>query len=205
MKSLKMLGLAAVAAAALMAFIGAGSASATTLCSTNPGEGGGACGSVNPAGTTYTGSLKSGSEATLAAGFSTIKCKTSAVTLEQTNAGGGAGTPVAGKINSLSFGECGTATVNVLSVGSGNLNWTEKVSGSLTGEGTNVEIVVGTTKCFYGGAITSGLTVTGGAPATGKATNVALTRESGSSALCANPSKWNAEYVFGQTAYVANS
>jgi hypothetical protein len=203
MKSLKMLGLAVVAAAALMAVIGAGSASATRICSVNTSS---SCASPNPTGTTYTATLKSGTEATLNAGFATIKCTGSSVGLEQTNAGGGAGTPVTGKITSLSFTPCASGnTVNVLALGTGSVAWTSEFNGSLTGTGTKVETLVGSTKCFYGGEIASGLTVTGGAPASGKATAVSLTRETGSNSLCAATAKWNAEYVFGQTAYVTNS
>ncbi|HEX3363221.1 MAG TPA: hypothetical protein VHS74_19655 [Solirubrobacterales bacterium] len=202
MKSLKMLGLAVVAAAALMAVIGAGSASATRICSVNTSS---SCASPNPTGTQYTATLKSGTEATLNAGFATIRCTASSVGLEQTNAGGGAGTPVAGTITSLSFSSCGTNTVNVLALGSGSVAWTSEFNGSLTGSGTRVETVVGSTKCFYGGEITTGLTVTGGAPASGKATAVSLAKEAGSNSLCAATAKWNAEYVFGQTAYVTNS
>lgn len=203
MKYVKMLGLAVVAAAALMAFVGAGTASADRICSQNqtPCE----AANVNPAGTTYSATLKEGTEATLAAGFSTVKCKESSVGLEQTSAGGGAGVAVEGKITALSFGNCNVTAVNVLTLGTGQVSYTSEMNGSITGKGTEVEVVAGSTKCFYGGSITEGLAVNGGSPATGKATNVKLTREAGSSALCANPSKWNAEYVFAQTAYGTES
>jgi hypothetical protein len=203
MKSLKMLGLAVVVAAALMAVIGAGSASATVICKNSSSP----CTSSYASGTKYTGALKSGTEATLAAGFSTIKCTASTVGLEQTSAGGGAGVAVNGSITSLAFSGC-NATVNVTALGSGNVAWTSGSSGSLTGSGTNVEIVGGTTHCFYGGSITSGLTVAGGSPATASAVNVSLERQAGSGALCANPSKWNAAYEFNgenSTAFVSNS
>jgi hypothetical protein len=203
MKQLKLLGLAVIAAAALTALLGAGSASATVICSSNTTP----CGAKNPSGTTYTASLTSGTEATLAAGFSTIKCTESSVGLKQTSEGSSS-TAVTGSITALSFGGC-NATVNVLSLGSGNVAWTSgTMNGSLTGSGTKVEIVAGTTKCFYGGEITEGLTVEGGAPATATAKEVKLARETGSSALCANPSKWNAKYTFNganSTAYVAQS
>lgn len=201
MKGRKLVGAVLIATAALILTVGTGTAAATTICPTNEST----CSSPNPAGTKYSATLKSGSELTFASGFSTIKCKVSAIGLEQSNAGGGSGVPVVGRITSLSYGECGTATFTVLSVGSGQLNWTSGVSGSLTGDGTLFEILVGTTRCFYGGQITAGFTVTGGAPATAKETNVGLIRETGSSALCANPAKLNSEYVFGQNAYVAQS
>jgi hypothetical protein len=206
MRHLKMLGVAALMAAALTAVIGAGTASATTLCKENVS----ACptASMYSTGSTFHATLKTSTTATLAAGFSTISCTESTVHIITSSTGGSSGTPVTGTIAGLSFGSCGTATVKVLKLGSGAVNWTSGVSGNLTGSGTEVEIAVGTTKCFYGGEIKSGLTVTGGAPATGKATNVELVRQTGSSALCANPAKWNAEYVFdGETskAYVTNS
>jgi hypothetical protein len=210
MKHLKMLMLVAVATGALMALFGVGTAAAaeehgTTICKEELTP----CPAAKhyPAGTVYHFSLKEGTEATLAAGFSEIKCKESKVTLEQTNTGGKEGESVTGNITALSFGNC-NATVNVLSLGSGKVTWKEAFSGSLTGSGTKVEIVAGTTKCFYGGEITEGLNVKGGAPATATATNVKLARETGSSALCANPSKWNASYVANttnQNAWVSHS
>lgn len=202
MKHVKMLGLAAAAAAALMAIVGAGSASADRLCSQNqtPCE----AANVMPAGTIYTATLKEGTEMKWSAGFSNIRCTSSSVELEQTSAGGGAGVGVEYKVKSLSFGGC-NSTFNVIALGAGRISYTSEMSGSIAGSGTRLEIVAGTTKCFYGGEITEGLNVTGGAPATAMVINVKLARETGSSALCANPAKWNAEYVFGQTAYIAES
>ncbi|HEX3363225.1 MAG TPA: hypothetical protein VHS74_19675 [Solirubrobacterales bacterium] len=192
---------AVLAAVVLSVMVGVRTASATRICPTNES----ACSSPNPTGTKYTATLKSGSEATFNAGFVTIKCTASSVGLEQTNAGGGAGTPITGELTSLSFTGCGSNVFHVLALGYGQVAWTSGVDGSLTGSGTRWEEVFGSTKCFYGGEITSGFTVTGGAPASGKATAVSLVKEAGSNSLCATTAKWSAEYVFGQTAYVTES
>jgi hypothetical protein len=209
MKFLKMLGLAAIVGAALMVVVGPASASAaesgTTICKTNTTP----CPAAShyTTGQTYKASLTPATEATLAAGFSTIKCTGSSVELEQTGTGGAAA-EVPGSIKALSFSGC-NATVTVKTLGSGNVSHTAAtMNGSLTGSGTEVEIVLGSTKCFYGGTIKSGLTVEGGAPATATASNAEFTRLTGSSALCANPAKWNAMYQFegtSSTAYVSGT
>jgi hypothetical protein len=100
MKHLKMLGLALVAAAALMAF--AGPASATTVTS--------------PAGTEYTGEIyaTATSSLLLQAGFSNATCTESTVKGKVESNGGAA---ASGNISFLSFSGC-NFTLDVLSGGS---------------------------------------------------------------------------------------
>jgi hypothetical protein len=201
LKSLKLLGMSVVAVAALAAWLGAGSASATVLCknSTSP------CTSKYGSGTSYTATLSSGTELTFAMGFSTAKCTGSSVGFEQTG-NGGLGVTVPLKVTALSYSGC-NGSVNVTALGSGNVAWTSGSTGSITGSGTDIEIVLGMT-CFYGGSITAGLTANGSATATITGVNVAMERQAGSSALCANPAKWSAKYALtaaGSGLWVASS
>lgn len=206
MRHLKVLVLLVFAAGALGAWIGPSTAAASRLCD----EAVTPCPSPNMSGATYTASLKAGTEAAFAAGFSTIKCKESSLDVEQTNAGGGSGVAISGTLKGLSFGNCngGNAIVKATALGSLNTAWTAGFSGSITGTGTKIEIISGTTKCFYGGSISSGLVLGGGSPAIVTATNVELARETGSSALCANPAKLSLTYSLtggNSTVYVTNS
>src|SRR5690348_12477967 len=118
MKYIKMLGLAAVAAAALMAF-GAGSASATELYSTGV--------TVN-AGTVLKSSLETGTTATLSTtdGSSIVDTCTGS-TVEgpvDTYTGG----DVTGSITSLGWSGC-TFTTDTLTNGSLSINSASEVSG----------------------------------------------------------------------------
>ena len=103
MKHVKMLGLAVVAAAALMAFVGAGTASATKLC-----ESGQTTACVTAVGSGKT--LKFSAEETvkLTGPFSLLidTCLKSTVEGPTTSAGGGAGVPVTGSVEVLTFEEC---------------------------------------------------------------------------------------------------
>src|SRR5918994_4037099 len=119
MKYIKMLGLLAVAAAALMAF--AGTASATVL----EGSGGNL-----PSGTKID---STGTNAVLQAGFSTITCEHSEVDGKTSNAGG-AGESVEGSITNLSFTLC-DATVKVKKAGKLIVHWTSGQNGTVTSEG----------------------------------------------------------------------
>ena len=110
MKYLKMVGLAAVAAAALMAFIGVGSASAAVLCktATNP------CTSKWTVGTKLEFSLKSGTSAIWKGTFGeTLKtCTNAKLSGEITNAGSGT-EPVKLKVTEDSWTSCSVATVTL--------------------------------------------------------------------------------------------
>lgn len=184
MKYVKMLGLAAVAAAALMAFVGAGSASATELCSTNTSP----CTGTNYGkGTKIESTLKEG-EAVLTAGFGTDKCKKSTVVgeVEKTNEAGKATT---GPITSLTFEEC-SCTTTILSNGSLSITGSGTGNGTLSSTGAESTITCSGVSCLFA---TSGTTigpVTGGSPAvlaaeaklpwkTGDASNFTCTLGSG--------------------------
>jgi hypothetical protein len=187
MKYVKMLGLAAVAAMALMAFLGASSASATVLCktATNP------CG----AGWVYTGalegSLTSGSSAVLeSTGENPLiedTCTVSVVKGEVTK-DGGAGVNASGPVNSVSFEKC-TNTTTVLN-GTGTL----ELEGSVVkAKGFEVTVNAGVSCIYSAGTGTTLGTFVGGNPA--KIVVNAVVNKSGGSFLCPSDSKWTAEYT----------
>ncbi|MDQ3724723.1 MAG: hypothetical protein M3335_02340 [Actinomycetota bacterium] len=179
MKYIKMMGLLAVAAAALMAFVG--TASATVLESS---------GGNLPSGTKVE---STGTNAVLEAGFATIECAHSEVDGKTSNAGGASET-VEGSITTLSFKEC-NATVKVLKNGKLIVHHSSGSNGTVTSEGAEVTVAIGSTSCVYGttaGATSIG-TLSGGSPAKLNA-SASLTRISGGF-LCANPAKWTATYT----------
>ena len=104
MKYIKMLGLAAVAAAAMMAFVGAGTASATVLCENNQTSG---CTNAVAKGTVLDFSVETGTSALLKGPFgeTIATCTESTVKGPVSNAGG-AGATVSGSIETLTFGSC---------------------------------------------------------------------------------------------------
>jgi hypothetical protein len=197
MKHLKIMGLAAVAVAAMMAF--AGTASATILTS--------------PAGTKYEGEIRSSAETslTLKAGFANITCTESTVAGTPKNFGSATET-VSGPIGTLSFGnanhECvlaGSKTVAIVTViSNGNLEIhtqeaKENGNGTLTGSGSKVKIEVpslGTT-CVYGTGTGLDLGTLTGSRNTGTTAtmdiNAELSREEGGF-TCANPAHWEGSY-----------
>jgi hypothetical protein len=198
MKYVKMLALAAVAAGALMAFIGAGTASATELCSTTTAAG--AC----PAGQKVTGNLKftlaSGTSALLketgAEGGTLDTCKGSEVAGEITNSGS-ATTTVTGKITSLTWSTCSFTTTTTLKGGlechriAGTSNCT------LTADGPT-KVTINTVffgSCVY--TVTEGESIgdlTEGNPAVFHANAIAHKQE-GSNFACPATSVWTATYT----------
>jgi hypothetical protein len=183
MKYVKMLGLAAIAAAALTALVGVGTASATALYS-------GA--TMQPAGTQIESNLKTGTKAVLKAGFATIECEASEVDGKTSNTGA-AGEEVSGSINGLSFTKC-NATVTVLKKGSLFVAFTSGSDGTVSSEGAEVTVSIAGTSCTYGTPTKKTLgTLTGGSPANLKA-EASLSRVAGGF-LCANPAAWTAEYT----------
>jgi len=196
MKYVKMLGLAAIVAAAMMAIVGAGTASATVLCKTNTTP----CGSIYPAGTELHAVLESGTKATLKpeTEIATTTCEESTVLADIEKAGSKEET-VKGPITTLTFGKCNN-TVKVLKPGTLELHWIPgTMNGTLTASGFEVEVVASLVKCVYAGSITSGLTLTGGVITPGnKATldvvNAKVPLKSGFEGLCGKNGIWNGVY-----------
>jgi len=191
MKYIKMLGLLAVAATALMAF--AGIASATTIQSPT--------GSDLPAGSVIKAQLKAGSVAKLTNSFgAAIECKKSTIEGEITKAGSPTET-VEGTVKKeqLTFSECNDH-VTVLKGGTLQIHTTgEKAdhNGILTATGFEVTTVRTSLNlhCVWtagpAGFINLGH-VTGGGPAVLKA-SATISRTAGS-AFCGSTGTWTAEY-----------
>jgi hypothetical protein len=185
MKYIKMLGLAAVAAAALTAFVGASTASATTLTDENGAVGVGRTIHANNEGVVR-----------LTTTFKNIECNTSTVSGEVTNAGG-AGVPVSGSINSLTFEGC-NCTVNVISKGNLSINGTT-VSSNGAEVTASCSTIFGNVHCIYvteAGTTLGTLTtssVTGGT-ATLDIEENNIPRLT-TNILCAEKANWDAKYV----------
>ncbi|HET9396568.1 MAG TPA: hypothetical protein VFO36_10965, partial [Nitrospiraceae bacterium] len=185
----KMLGLAAVAAAALMAFVGAGTASATQLTDGS--------GNVLGVGTAITG--ESEGTTTLHPPIGSISCNKSHVGGKVGDAGS-ATTTVSGTIEALSFTEC-NATVHVLKNGSLEVH-TEGSSnnnnGTLTSTGAQVTVVYLGFHCIFSTNNTDLGTVTGSATTGGNATldiKATIPRTGGSSgAFCGTTAAWTGSY-----------
>jgi len=196
MKYVKMLGLAAVAALALMAFVGVGSASATTLCKTNS--------TPCPAewkvkkGDKLTASLDPKTTALLQAGFANVTCTESHVEGTVENEGSETET-VSGPVTSVTFGSCNCEEVKVNVGGSLELHYTEKMNGTLTSKGATATVKCAGVTCKYKTAASgthmgtlTGSDATGGAATLDIATH--LEKHEGSF-LCANSAEWTASYV----------
>jgi hypothetical protein len=209
MKYLKMLGLAAIAGAALMAFIGAGTASAAggALCSTatNP------CTSRWATPTAMEFSLSSGTSSKLTdtSGNTLDTCTSSTISGSLTSNPGGA-TPASGTNSSITWGGCTVTTDTILpggwkvesgSGGSGKLTSNIKIEWTTSLFGGTCSFVIDT-------GVSLGTIVTGIGSAV-KAVYNAILRKSSGGFLCPETTKWTAEYVLTKpsatTHYVSTS
>ena len=185
MKQLKMLGLAVVAAAALTAFVGAGTASAeTTLCE---GAGGSGC---LAAGATIKAKLKSGTEAKLTGSFP-VNCTGSSIEDKI-----GTATTPSGSVEAknLTWSGCNAETVSTVTGGTMQIHHDVNNNGTLTIKGFVVHIKKFGFDCYYGGEITG--TLTAGTPAIiDITTNVTRSDVHPSDAFgCPLNAEWHAEY-----------
>jgi hypothetical protein len=182
MKTMKMLGLLAIAAAAMMAF--AGIASATT---------------VKSGGALYTGKIVAANEnghiSLHGSNGVTIEC---AGTVEGTVESHGAGVTAEGKISKLTFPNCTNGNVvHVKKTGSLVAHSTATTNnGTLTSNGAEVEVtaasIFGTITCIYTTTNTSIGTLTGGTPAT---LDISATiPRTGGSSLCGSSGTWTGAY-----------
>ncbi|MGN6216848.1 MAG: hypothetical protein ACTHN7_07820 [Solirubrobacterales bacterium] len=188
MKYVKMLGLAAIAAAALMAFVGASSASATTLT----------CGSESCAAGTTIKSVSEG-KAVLDAPFGNVECE-STVEGHTTNAEekGTAGN-ADGPITSLTFTPCNSGnTVKVLKAGSLSIASAGESNGTLSSSGSEVEVIHLGVQCIFTTSNTTLGTVTGSNTTGGNATldiKATIPRTGGSGgAFCGSSAPWTGSY-----------
>jgi hypothetical protein len=190
MKYLKMLALATVAAAALMAFVGAGIASATTL--TSPP------GTDLKAGTKIT-AVSETERPTLTGGFKNIGCNESTIGGEITNAGGAAST-VSGPVQTLTFtGNC-TCEVVVIEKGSLEIHVIGAgPNGTLTSTGARVTVncstIFGPVHCIYKTNATDLGTLTGTGVSTATMDITAEIPRENTSGLCAEEAILHAKYL----------
>jgi hypothetical protein len=129
MKHLKILGLMALTAMAVMAF-GAASASATTL------EIGGVAQNKS---VTIESTLASGTSAILKDEFGTTTDTCTSSTVKGSTVSPFTGTTVGGTVSSLTFGNC-THTTTVLANGSLSVAWTSGTNGSVKSSGAEVTV-----------------------------------------------------------------
>ena len=212
MKYVKMLGLAAVAAMALMAFAGAGTASATVLCKTQLTTG------CAAAGWDYSGTIEAsidpGSNARLetTGGLLRVTCTESTVTGSSSTGGGSSTETVSGTVATanLTWGGCGaehpTATLEGGTLEVHHITGTD--NGTLTGIGFKVTTtILGETCIFTAGAGSDLGTVTGGAMATMDLNGIVELVSSGSGSNCPATGRWTGNYTVTnpEPLYVATS
>jgi hypothetical protein len=198
MKYAKAFGLAAMAALALTAFLGASSVSATTLCTQTETP----CAAANQYTTTQDkeieATLETGTTTTLKTTTGSIEdtCSTSTVKGEITNAGSPT-TTVAGKVTEIMFGGCTSPTVpnNAAACNLEVHNIAGTDNGTLTGSGCTVTVFLfGVFDCKYGlGNGTHLGTVTGGAMGTIDINAVVVLIDN--SPLCPSTAVWEAKYT----------
>src|SRR3954462_10010477 len=182
MKYLKILGLTAIAAAAVMALAGAGTASATVLCSTTTNP----CTSVLPVNTVLDFSLEPGSSLLWQNGGTTLETCTGVTLKSEITSAGSSTNTVKAKNKALTWTGCtwnnttnvlgGIEIHNISGTHNGTLTASEEISW------TFINGVFG--DCIYGWKPGSHIgTITEGKPAT-LDVNSTILRLSGSSLLC---------------------
>lgn len=192
MKYLKMLGLAAVAAMAVMAFVGAGTASADELCTKNENP----CATANKI-TTIHATLTAGKTAILETTEGTVLDTCTEGTIHAVVSTQGTGVdPITGTIDALTWGSGTTpCTFTTDTIKTGTLTATNSgtgTNGNVTGIGNEVTVNTGLfgSCVFTTGTGTKLGTITGG---TNKlAINTVVTKVSG---LCPSSARWTAEYT----------
>ena len=188
MKYVKMLGLAAVAAMALMAFVGAGTASATTLT--------GVGGSILKSGSTITATNEG--TVTLTTSFKNIECTHSEVSGKTTNE---TGTAVEGKVEVLTFDGVCNCEVKVLKKGTLSITWISGSNGTLKSSGAEVTAscssIFGNVHCIYATNGTDLGTLTGSGTTKSTATMDIASADIPrlpTSGLCDESANWDAKY-----------
>jgi len=196
MRYAKMLALAAVAAGALMAFIGAGTASATVLCSTTADP----CptGQDVLAGTVVDLSSTGSTVLTDTSGETTLDtCTVSTLKGKTTNTGGTTETVEIG-VETLSWEKCTFPTKTLKTADLEVHKIATTSNGTVTAGGT-FEVTINTIffgSCIYG--VTKGTSIgdlTEGKPAIFHATKAVAEKFSGSAAACPETSLWTSTYT----------
>jgi hypothetical protein len=182
MKYLKMFGLAAITAAAVMAFAGAGTASATVLCSTTTNP----CNSVLPVNTVLDFSLEPGTSLVWQNGGNTLETCSGVTLRSHVTSAGGPSSTVKAKNTTLDWSSCtwsnkttalgGLEIHNISGTHNGTLTASEEIKWEFTSGS------LGT--CIYGWKAGSDIgTITEGKPAT-LDMNTTIVKFPGSSVLC---------------------
>jgi len=192
-----MAGLAATAAIAAMALLGAGSASATVLCKENKSS----CGSAYPVPTNISASLVAGTTAKLVSSLGTVECTVSTSSGQTTTAG----TPLLGLIETLTFSSCKLGKT-ACTVTTENLPYAASISASGSGNGSMTVSSDGSgeprafvkcgsaIECIFGQTAAT-LTAVGGNPAVLKAEAIELKIKKNEGFICPSVAKWTAEYA----------
>lgn len=197
MRTIRMLGLAAIAALAAMAFVGASSASAVTLCKVNQST----CESGNQylSGTVLKASLLGTTKAVLTTDLAIVEC---AISNSEGKTTATSGSPLPGTISKLTFEKCETAlgvpcTVTVLHLpyaasvaATGSGNGTLTVTSGGTGNPGATVVCIGVLNCTFSTSSAT-LRVEGGEPGMLFAEEISLER---SGSLCPETATWTASY-----------
>ncbi|MGN6276239.1 MAG: hypothetical protein ACTHNP_09975 [Solirubrobacterales bacterium] len=188
MKYLKIMGLAAIAAAALMAFVGASSASATVYCKTNLTTGCAAAGWDYPAGTViHATSTNSGK--LVAGGITLDTCTGSTIKGKTSNTGSSTET-VKGPIEILNWGTC-TNETKTIKLGELETHWISGTdNATLTSIGTEVTVSTVFGSCVYSASDLG--TEVGGNPATIEIKELGVKLVSGP---CPAETKWTQSFT----------
>ena len=207
MKYLKTVGLTAVAALAFMAFVGLGTASATTLCKTGTPEESvcGAGAGKKKTSATDESITASSTNSKLTGGSATfnISCTSSSTTVTAT---GNSGTTVPGEVTALSFTGCSTESgITCTNPSVKNLPYPGSIEAGTGGDsklktekGTEAEPKIGAS-IVCGGFVScefltnkAELTGTNGSPTNFVAKEVNLPKKSG--LFCPSAAKWDGTY-----------
>ena len=186
MKLIKKLALAGLAAAAFMAFLGAGTASATQLCT--DAEKSNEC-------TEYSGKIiGTSTNPTLATNLANVVCEDSQTTIF---AASSTGAPILGEVSELTFSGCHTeVTIIPCTVTVKNLPYSTSLEAkTLTVQdevGAGAKVVCGTVLSCEFLTKSASLAITNGEPTVAVAKEVGLSHESG--AICPSTATWSATY-----------
>lgn len=189
MKRLKMLGLAMIAVLGLTAFVGAGTGSATKLCTDS------ACIAVYPKVETIQATLESGTSAKLTSGSSTIATCTGGSVHGATSNNNEGNTWVSGPVAaaSLTWSGC-SQTTKTDEGGTLDIMWTSGTNGVVRGTGFEVTVELFGVSCVYtAGEATELGTITGGTSPTLKIETIVSKKTGGF--LCPNTAGWDASYI----------
>ena len=143
------------------------------------------------AGTAFNAKLKVGISSILEAGFASIKCEESAMSGEIQDPGSST-EPAVVVLSSWTFGGC-NCKVEAPKAGSVGIDWTSGSNGALVLSGFEIAVDCGGKLCTFGSSVKEGIALTGGNPATIKATAAPVPKKTGI-AECNSTSKWSAEY-----------